>query len=469
VKRDSCYPSFNVLLIDDEAPWLRTLGMTLEGQGGITRLLTCQDAREVPQLLARENVGLILLDMTMPHVSGEQLLSRLREEHPDITVIVVSGLNQVETAVNCMQLGAFDYIVKGIDNDRLLDTVRRAIRVQELERENRAMRQHLLGGRLERPEAFAAIVTLDPAMQRVFQYVEAIAVSPRPVMITGESGTGKELIARAVHQLSGRSGDMVTVNVAGLDDNVFADTLFGHVRGAFTGADAARSGLVEQAADGTLFLDEIGDLSQSCQVKLLRLLQEGEYFALGDDRPRQAKIRVIVATHQDLASRQESGGFRCDLYYRLCAHHVHLPPLRERRGDIPLLLDHFLDEAAGVLGKPKPTPPPQLRLLLANYAFPGNVRELHSMVFDAVSSHQGRVLSMSAFQRAMERQPLGHAPVPGAENPFLLLEQCPSLAEAVELLIEEALRRCEGNQTLAARLLGISQPALSKRLRQNRR
>lgn len=468
MKRNDRYPSFNVLLIDDEAPWLRTLSMTLEGQGGITHLLTCQDAREVPGLLASEDVGLILLDMTMPHVSGDQLLSRLKEDYPDITVIIVSGLNQVETAVSCMQLGAFDYIVKGVDNDRLLDTVRRAVRVQELERENRAMRQQLLGGHLERPEVFAEIVTLDPAMQRVFKYVEAVAVSPRPVLITGESGTGKELIARAAHRLSGRSGDMVTVNVAGLDDNVFADTLFGHVRGAFTGADTVRNGLVEQAAAGTLFLDEIGDLSQSSQVKLLRLLQEGEYFALGDDRPRQAKIRVIVATHQDLAARQESGSFRRDLYYRLCSHHVHLPPLAERRADLPLLLDHFLDEAARTLGKPKPTPPPQLRLLLANYGFPGNVRELSSMIFDAVSSHQGGVLSMASFQAAMERSPSKKSPVPGIGNPFVGLEQCPSLAEAVEMLIEDAMRRCEGNQTLAARLLGISQPALSKRLRQAR-
>ena len=468
MKRDNSYPSFSVLLVDDEAPWLRTLSMTLEGQGGLTRLLTCRDGREVQGILAREDVGLILLDMTMPHLSGEQLLTLLREEHPDITVIVVSGLNQVETAVNCMQRGAFDYIVKGTDNDRLLDTVRRAVRVQELERENRAIRQHLLGGHLQRPDAFSDIITLDPAMQRVFQYVEATAGSPRPVLITGESGTGKELIARAIHQLSGRSGAMVSVNVAGLDDNVFADTLFGHVRGAFTGADAVRPGLIEQAAGGTLFLDEIGDLTQASQVKLLRLLQEGEYFALGDDRPRQANIRVVVATHHDLGAHQDAGNFRRDLYYRLCSHHVHLPPLRERRGDIPLLLDYFLDEAARTLGKPKPTPPPQLRLRLANYSFPGNVRELHSMVFDAVSGHKGGVLSMAAFQRAMERQPQGPAAAPCVENPFASLEQCPSLTEAVQLLIEDALRRSEGNQTLAARLLGISQPALSKRLRQSK-
>lgn len=468
MKRDDSYPSFDVLLVDDEAPWLRTLSMTLEGQGGINRFLTSLDAREVQGLLADHDIGLILLDITMPHVSGEQLLARLGEEHPDITVIVVSGLNQVETAVNCMRLGAFDYIVKGTDNDRLLDTVRRAIRFQELERENRAMRQQLLGGRPERPEAFAEIVTLDPSMQRIFRYSEAIAISPRPVLITGESGTGKELVARAVHELSGRSGELVAVNVAGLDDGVFADTLFGHVRGAFTGADSARKGLVEQAAGGTLFLDEIGDLSQASQVKLLRLLEGGEYFAIGDDHPRKAKIRVIVATHSDLAARQKAGAFRRDLFYRLCSHHIHLPPLRERLGDIPILLDQFLDDAAQVLGKSKPTPPPQLRLLLANYSFPGNVRELQSMVFDAVSNHQGGVLSMATFQRAMQAgTPLLRSPGE-LENPFALLDRCPSLREAMQLLIEDALRRSEGNQTLAARLLGISQPALSKRLRQMR-
>jgi DNA-binding NtrC family response regulator len=468
VKRDDRYPPFSVLLVDDEAPWLRTLSMTLEGQGGITRLMTCLDARKVSGLLASEDVGLILLDINMPHVSGERLLERLREEHPDITVIVVSGLNQVETAVNCMRLGAFDYIVKGAGSDRLLDTIHRAIRFQELERENRAMRQQLLGGRPKSPEAFADIVTVDPSMQRIFRYSEAIAASPRPVLITGESGTGKELVARAVHKLSGRSGELVSVNIAGLDDSVFADTLFGHVRGAFTGADTARAGLVEKAAGGTLFLDEIGDLSQASQVKLLRLLQEGEYFALGDDRPRLAKIRVIVATHNDLAARQETGDFRRDLYYRLCSHHLHLPPLRERLGDIPLLLDYFLDDAARTLGKPKPTPPPQLRLLLANYAFPGNVRELQSMAFDAVSNHLGGVLSMAVFQRAIASQLTVTRPAAGMENPFALFEQCPSLAEAVQLLIEDAMRRSEGNQTLAARMLGISQPALSKRLRQIR-
>jgi DNA-binding NtrC family response regulator len=237
---------------------------------------------------------------------------------------------------------------------------------------------------------------------------------------------------------------------------------------AFTGADSARKGLVEQAAGGTLFLDEIGDLSQASQVKLLRLLEEGEYFAIGDDHPRKAKIRAIVATHSDLAARQKAGAFRRDLFYRLCSHHIHLPPLRERLGDIPILLDQFLDDAAQVLGKSKPTPPPQLRLLLANYSFPGNVRELQSMVFDAVSNHQGGVLSMATFQRAMQAgTPLPRSPGE-LENPFALLDRCLSLREAMQLLIEDALRRSEGNQTLAARLLGISQPALSKRLRQMR-
>jgi DNA-binding NtrC family response regulator len=258
------------------------------------------------------------------------------------------------------------------------------------------------------------------------------------------------------------------VNVAGLDDTMFADTLFGHVRGAFTGATEVRSGMVERAAEGTLFLDEIGDLSLASQVKLLRLLQEGEYYPLGSDRPRWIRARVVVATHQDLMARQASGAFRKDLYYRLRSHHVHIPPLRERRGDIPLLLDAFLAEAAREFGKKKPTPPKALAVLLANHAFPGNVRELRAMVYDAVGAHQGRLLSMDAFKQAIGEGEAGRIAARGAEapgNPFLPLERLPTLGESRQLLVEEALRRAEGNQSIAARLLGISQSALSKWLK----
>jgi DNA-binding NtrC family response regulator len=259
--------------------------------------------------------------------------------------------------------------------------------------------------------------------------------------------------------------------VAGLDDTVFADTLFGHVRGAFTGADQARRGMVEEAGDGTLFLDEIGDLSIPSQVKLLRLLQEGEYFPLGSDRPKRLKARVIVATHQNLAAKQAAGTFRRDLYYRLCTHHIQVPPLRERKGDIPLLLDHFLKEAASALGKKKPTPPKELTQLLATYSFPGNVRELRAMVYDAVSIHRDRILSMESFLKVIERPESHISPAVAMlseNNPFTNFEHLPTFVEGAELLVTEAMARASGNQSIAARLLGITQSALCKRLKRAR-
>jgi DNA-binding NtrC family response regulator len=463
------HPAFGVLLVDDEPAWLNTMSLSLERQAGITHLFTCSDAREVLGLVERHGIGLVLLDLTMPHVSGEELLARLAEEHPEVSVIVVSALNQLETAVACMRAGAFDYFVKTAEEDDLVRGVRRAVRMQELQREGGDLRRRFLEDRLEHPAAFEAFVTQDKAMRAIFHYVEAVARGVQPVLVTGESGTGKELVARSLHLASGRRGELVAVNVAGLDDAVFADTLFGHVRGAFTGANEVRSGMVERAADGTLFLDEIGDLGPASQVKLLRLLQEGEYYPLGSDRPRFMRARVVVATHHDLAARRDAGTFRKDLFYRLRSHHVHVPPLRDRRGDIPLLLDHFLGEAAREFGKKKPTPPKQLAGLLASYAFPGNIRELRAMVSDAVGLHQGRVLSMDAFKRAIgERSPDAPAAGEAGPNPFSALERFPTLAEARQLLVDEALRRAEGSQSVAARLLGISQSAVSRWLKGRR-
>ena len=464
------YPSFGILVVDDEAAWLRAVTLTLERAAGIRHVFTCQDPRRALEMLAGDDIGVVLLDLTMPHLSGEDLLGRITAEHPDVAVIVVSGMNQVETAVRCVKLGAFDYHVKTEEEDRLVAGVLRAIRLQELQRENSERATRFLSGEVQHPEAFAGIVTRNPTMRTLFSYIEAVARSPQPLLVTGESGVGKELVARAAHRLSGRPGKLVAVNVAGLDDAVFADTLFGHVRGAFTGADQARRGMVEEAAEGTLFLDEIGDLSIPSQVKLLRFLQEGEFFPLGSDRPRRVSARVIVATHQDLAAKEKAGTFRRDLYYRLRTHRVLIPPLRERKDDLPLLLDHFLEEAARQLGKRKPTAPRQLAQLLATHDFPGNVRELKALVFDAVSLHKDRVLSMDAFVEAIGKQAAAAVPPDdGTRNPFAGADRLPSFDEALELLVREAMLRAGGNQTLAARLIGISQPALSKRLKAYRR
>ncbi len=460
-------PGFAILLVDDEPAWLRSLSRTLQSLGGYNNLLKCSDSREVLGLLEHHDIGVILLDLTMPHCSGEEILRQINDNYPEVPVVIISGLNQLETAVRCMRQGAYDYFVKTDEEEHLLDGVRRAVQMAELRRENASLHRNFLSRDLKQPDCFAHLVTRSSTMMTVFRYLEAVATSSQPLLILGESGVGKELIAQAVHNLCQASGALVAVNVAGLDDNTFADTLFGHKRGAFTGAEQERGGMIEKAAHGTLLLDEIGDLSQASQVKLLRILQEEEYYPLGSDTPQQLKARIIFATHQNLEEKVASGAFRRDLYFRIQAHQVRIPPLRQRREDLPLLINHFLEQAAQDQGKVKPTPPPQLATLLASYSFPGNVRELRGMIFNAVSLHSGGVLSMASFYERITpaNQPQS---VTASGNPFLCMDVLPTLSDASELLVEAALDRAAGNQTQAARLLGIAQPSLSKRLKRRR-
>jgi DNA-binding NtrC family response regulator len=266
----------------------------------------------------------------------------------------------------------------------------------------------------------------------------------------------------------------VSVNVAGLDDAMFSDTLFGHRKGAYTGADQAREGLIARAAGGTLFLDEIGDLSETSQVKLLRLIEERKYYPLGSDVPKESDARVVCATHRSIEALLSQGKFRRDLYYRLSGHKVHLPPLRERKEDIPLLVDAFLAAAAEGEGKRKPTPPPELCTLLSTYDFPGNVRELRMLVSDAVVRHRGGVLSLDSFRKAVgsretspppEESADADASVPaGPTDLFGEMPRLPTLKEAEEQLVAEALARARNNQGIAASLLGITRQALNKRL-----
>jgi DNA-binding NtrC family response regulator len=418
-------------------------------------------------LLSSQEIEVMLLDLRMPHISGEELLPMITADYPEIPVVVVTGSNDVDTAVKCMQHGAFDYILKPVEKSRLIGGVKRAVELRELQRENQLLKAHVLSDKLEKPEAFSEIITISTSMRSIFQYIEAIANSPRPVLITGETGVGKELIAKAVHSLSNRAGDFVPVNAAGLDDHVFADTLFGHKKGAFTDAREARSGLIERAAGGTLFLDEIGDLSTASQVKLLRLLQEGEFFPLGSDVAKRSDARIVVATNQDLDALQSSGQFRKDLYYRLCDHQIHIPPLRRRREDLAVLVEHFLEKASKILDKKKPTPPVELITLLSTYHFPGNIRELESMVFDAVSSHASGKLSMDAFKAHLSKISVTDAADSPAEKGALISfsHQLPTLKQIEQLLIDEALKRANNNQSIAALSLGISRQALNKRLK----
>jgi len=465
-------PPRPILIVDDEANILLAVDTTLQ-MSGLNNTITCQDSRRVMDVLADTPIETILLDLNMPNVDGHRLLDDVRRDYPDIPVIIVTGAVDVDTAVRCIKAGAFDYIVKPVEPERLLTAVHRAIAFQQLQRENRSLRHHLLGDGLEHPEVFTAIITRNKKMLAIFQYVEAIAATSQPVLIRGETGVGKELIAQTIHQLSGLKGRFVAVNIAGLDDTVFSDTLFGHVKGAFTGAESPRGGLIEQADGGTLFLDEIGDLAPASQVKLLRLLQEGEYFALGSDAARPANARIIAATNQRLAELLDLGRFRKDLNYRLQTHRIYIPPLRERLDDIPLLLDHFVADAAERLGKPKPTVPQELIPLLASHEFPGNVRELESMIFDAVSRHRSGGLSLDSFRVHIRRDGLPRSPSPTHEPAYddravIFPSNLPTIREATEMLIREALNRCGGNQSKAAKLLGVSQQALSKRLKSDK-
>ena len=463
-------PKNPILIIDDELSILLAVDTTLQ-MAGYNNVLTCQDSREVEHILPNKDVEVVLLDLNMPHLDGETLLSRIHRDYPDIPVIVVTGAVDVDTAVKCMRTGSFDYVVKPVEEGRLLSAVARALDFRELKRENYALKQHILKEDLEHPEVFSEIVTKDKKMFAIFQYIESIASSSQPVLIQGETGVGKELIARAVHKLSHVTGNFVAVNVAGLDDNVFSDTLFGHAKGAFTGAERERSGLIERASDGTLFLDEIGDLSPSSQVKLLRLLQEREYFPLGRDEPRATTARIVASTLADLKNLEHSGKFRKDLNYRLGTHLIHVPALKDRKGDIPLLVDHFLEKAAAELGKSKPTPPPELYTLLSTYCFPGNIRELQSMIFDAVTRHKSKVLSMEAFKDHIRREqesrsPAGKRPKEfDGSSPLYIAGDFPTIKDTTRWLVGEAMKRANGNQSIAAGMLGISQQALSKRLK----
>jgi len=461
------FPRWPVLLVDDDEHVLKSFEISLR-LANINNIVCCQDSRKLIGILEEMNASAVLLDLSMPHIPGEKLLAEISLHFPGVPVIIATGANDVATAVACMKAGAFDYMVKPVEERRLQSGVGRAIELRELQQENAKLVANIYSDRLDEPQAFEAIITRNTIMRSLFQYIETIAKTLRPVLITGETGVGKELFAKAIHDLSGRAGRLVPVNVAGLDDAVFSDTLFGHVKGAFTGADAHRGGLIERAEGGTLFLDEIGDLTPFSQIKLLRLLQEREYLPLGSDLPRQSSARIVLATNQNLDQLQKEGKFRKDLYFRLQTHHVHVPSLRERLDDIPCLLEHFVKQAALALNIPKPAVPKELSLLMRTYQFPGNVRELECLVFDAVSRNESRTLSLEVFRQYLNKQQAqGHELTPDlTENTavFETAERLPTLKEAAAILIAEALKRANGNQGIAAGLLGISRTSLNKRL-----
>lgn len=458
----------NILLVDDEHQILLSSESALHLYG-IQAVLTLDDSRKVLPILETENIGVIVLDLFMPYLSGRELLNVISLNYPQIPVIVMTATDEVEMAVDCMKAGAYDYLVKPVDNARLITSVKRALEICNLKNQVTQLREHLLINKVKQPAAFESIISACSVMSSMFQYCEVVATTGQPVIIIGETGVGKELVAKAIHDVSDKNGKFVPVNVAGLDDNMFSDTLFGHKKGAFTGADQARAGLIAQAAGGTLFLDEIGDLPASSQVKLLRLLQEGEYYQVGSDIPLVSDARIVAATNKDLRALAAEGKFRNDLYFRLCTHQVNIPPLRERLEDIHLLLEHFLDAAAHSMNKQKPAYPEELINLLSIYDFPGNVRELKAMVFDAVARHRSGVLSMERFREVIGDRHLPHAgATPRMKTVVdalqMELHRLPKISEVEDYLINEAMRLAKDNQGIAASLIGLSRQTLNKRL-----
>jgi DNA-binding NtrC family response regulator len=456
------YPEYPVLIVDDE-PHVVSSQMNVLKSNGIDNLIGSTDSREVLNLLNQNEVEAILLDLRMPHIPGEKLLLQIKEEYPHVPVIIVTATGEIDVAVQCMRAGAFDYMVKPVEESRLVSGVRRAIELTELRRGYRDLRKRLLSNQLSNPDAFSQIITQDRKMHRIFLCVESIAKSDETVLILGETGVGKELIARTIHEISRPGRQFVAVNVAGLDDTMFSDSIFGHKKGAYTGASESRKGFLQQTSGGTLLLDEIGDLSFPSQVKLLRLLETREYYPLGSDLAMETDARILVSTNKNLTEAVKSREFRKDLYYRISAHEIRLPPLRERKTDLPLLVHHFLEEASQKLKKKKIAVPLELFPLLETYDFPGNIRELRSMIFDAVSKQTEKMLSLKPIREAIGRD----AQLLSREQQQELLnfqDRLPTLAQANELLINEALKRAKGVKSTAAMLLGISPQALGKRL-----
>jgi len=454
-----------ILAVDDEEQVVRGVSRTLRAHG-FDNVATTSDATSVPGLVAANPPAVLLLDLVMPRMGGRQILEIVRQSNPEVMVIVVTAEQDARTAVECMKLGAYDYLLKPAPADELVATISRALEHSELMEENRSLRESLLDRQTPRSPAFESIYTVDESMERIFSYLATVARGSHPVLITGETGTGKELLARAVHRASGRKGPFVAVNAAGLDDAMFSDTLFGHRAGAFTGATTARSGMVEQAAGGTLFLDEIGDLPESSQVKLLRLLQEREYFPLGSDSPKRMDARVVAATHQNASA------LRKDLYYRLRSYHVSIPPLRERLGDLPLLVEHFVAEAAADLGRQVPPVSPEFVRALGHCPFPGNVRELRAIVFDALARLEAETLGRETLIDP-HPEPLGHASPAEARSLDDLLRDGEVVAASDWRRLERqnivnALERCNwkvSGTSGAAELLGLSPSTLESRMK----
>lgn len=463
---DSKLKNCQILLVDDEQAELEAYSLLLTSMG-IRNVRTVSDSRLVLATVEAMQAPIVFLDLNMPHMTGQEVLQELKLKKPQIPVIIITADSEIETAVECLRLGAHDYLVKPIDLKMFSSALRNALEIGLLRNEVMTLK----GISFNRPEnihkAFAPIITRSPVMLGIFQYIESIASSGLPALILGETGSGKELIARAIHEVSNLPGEFVAVDISGLDDTLLSDTLFGHTKGAYTGAEKTRPGLIERAANGTLFLDEIGDLSEASQVKLLRLLQEKIYYPLGSDQPKQCHARIVTAANKDLSKLAgPEGEFRMDLYYRLSTHLIKVPPLRDRREDIPLLVEHLVASSARTMNKQVPTVSTQALNRLLRHPFWGNIRELKAYIADAVARCQhGHIDEPLIVERLVETGGTVMSHSVAASPLEALFGHFPSLEELADYAVDSAMGVTENNQSQAARLLGVSRQALNKRLK----
>ena len=443
-----------LLVVEDEASMLRVIELQLASAG--YQVVKATSAEEALRKLEAGGIDLVLTDLKLPGMDGLELLARVRSQDASLPLIIMTAFGSIETAVRAMKAGASDYVLKPFALDELMITIDKVLELHNLRDENRRLKDEL-GRRYQ----FKNIIGSSPPMQEVFAAVSRVAPTRATVLLLGESGIGKDLIARAVHHHSPRKErPFVKISCSALPENLMESELFGYEKGAFTGANTSRVGKFEQADGGTVFLDEIGDVPNAIQVKLLRVLQEREFERLGSNKTITVDVRVIAATNQDLHAALETGAFREDLYYRLNVVPISIPPLRERKADIPLLVEHFLTKYQEDTGGRVTGVTPAAMDKLISYHWPGNVRELENIMQRAMVMAQGSKIDLPDIHLDIDRRA---APSPDGV-PFVPAGM--TLDQYEQELIREALRRTEGNKWQAARLLGLTRSALRYRLKQ---
>ncbi len=444
----------HILIVDDELSvrssleeWFREDGFAVD---------TAEDGNAALRAMDKGPFDIVLLDLKMPGLDGVEVQKRLREIDPNATVIILTAYASVETAVQALKLGAFDYVTKPVDPDDLSNLVRNALRTRALAEENARLREKV--SELTQGDT---IVATSPKMEHVLEMVRTVAETDSSVVIRGESGTGKELIARAIHAQSRRRFfPLVAVNAGSIPETLLESELFGHEKGAFTGAQYRRKGKLELANGGTLFLDEIGDISAKTQIDLLRVLETHKFTRLGGNNEITSDFRLVCATHTNLEQQVEAGRFREDLFYRINVFSIHVPPLRERSEDILPLTRHFIEKYARAMGKPLLRLSPGAEAVLMGYRWPGNVRELENAIERAMVVGKGPLLDVKDLPVTAQNGGGGVGGGGGNGDP-----QARSLAALEKEHIARVLRECEGNITLAARVLGIDRATLYNKLK----